>query len=165
MRVDPWPTITMLCDVVATAPLTRSSDAMVPAIGAVRVAPARLCSAVDTAAFAVATPTLSWATWAAEDVAAPPVPLLPCVPVESVEPVEPVEPVDLLPVDVEPALVELLPVEPVEPVGLHRRDGAGHGEGQIRLLAGASGPVALTVWRTVPAATVTSDVVAALAVV
>lgn len=95
MSVDPLPTMTIESEVLAVWPFTRSVEAMVPEIGAVRVAAARFASAVVTAACELVTVTLSWATLAAAEVADPP----------EVEPPE-VEPPEVDPPDVEPPEVD-----------------------------------------------------------
>lgn len=71
MSVDPLPTMTIESEVLARWPLTRSVEATVPEIGAVRVAAARFAFAAVTTASELITVTLSSATRAAAEVADP----------------------------------------------------------------------------------------------
>lgn len=112
IRVDPLPTMTIESEVLASWPLTRSVEAIVPEIGAVSVAAARFASAVVTEACALVTVTLSWATRAAAEVADPADGDSP-----ELEPPE-LEPPDVVPPDVDPPddPREVVPPElPVDP--------------------------------------------------
>jgi hypothetical protein len=72
ISVDPLPTMTIESALLVDSPLTRSVEAIVPAIGAVIAAALRLAAALVTAACELVTVILSCATLDALDVADPP---------------------------------------------------------------------------------------------